>query len=110
MSREARHPGNASSIVDGGNVVYRTVHDWDGREPLSDTVLRAISEAAGLDPVDLSDPLIESIDPDALDALFRPRHDGSPRRADGRVAFATNGYEVVVHGDGRVIVYEPTHV
>ena len=110
MSREASHPRSAPSSVDDANVVYRTVHDWDGREPLSDTVVKAISEAAGLDPTELSTPLIESVDPDALDALFRPRHDGSPRRADGRVAFTNNGYEIVVHGDGRVFVYEPTQV
>lgn len=108
MSREASYPQSAPSSVDDANVVYRTVHNWDGREPLSDTVVRAISEASGLDPIELSAPLIGSVDPDALDALFRPRHDGSPRRADGRVAFTNNGFEVVIHGDGRVFVYEPT--
>lgn len=106
MSKEASHPRSAPSNVDDASIVYRTVHDWDGREPLSDTVIRAISEAAGLDPTELSPPLIESVDPDALDALFRPRHDGSPRRSTGRVAFTTGGHEVVVHGDGRVVVFE----
>lgn len=107
MSREATTPRSAPGSVDDARVVHRTVHDWDGREPLSDTVVRAVAEAAGVDPTELSTPLIDAVDPDALDALFRPRYGGSPRQSDGRVAFTTNGYEVVVHGDGRVFVYEP---
>ena len=109
MSKEASQPASAPNSVDDTGVVYRTVHDWDGREPLTDTVVRAVSETAGVEPTELGVPLIDSVDPDALDALFRPRHDGTPRRADSRIAFPTNGFEVVVHADGRVFVYEPAH-
>lgn len=107
MSRDPRQPETPSGGDDQRRVVYRTVHDWNGRETLSDTVVVAVAEAAGVDPIDLSTPLIESVDPDALDGLFRPRRDGSPREADGRAIFTTNGYEVEVHSDGQVLVYGP---
>jgi hypothetical protein len=109
MSREASQPGNAPSSVDDAGVAYRTVHEWDSHETLSDTVVRAVSKAAGVDPMELPAPVIDSVDPDALDALFRPRHDGTARPSGGRIEFATNDYDVVVHSDGRVFVYEQEH-
>jgi len=45
------------------------------------------------------------VDPDALDALFAPRTDGSTRNCrDGEVRFAYADREVVVGGDGTVDV------
>jgi hypothetical protein len=40
-------------------------------------------------------PLAESVDPDALDALFDDRYDGTSR-AGGSTRFVFFGYEVVV--------------
>lgn len=106
MSKEASHPGRTSSGAGDRRVVCGTDHDWDGREPVSDVVVRAVANAAGVAPTELSEPLNESVDPDALDAIFSPRHDGTPRPDDSWIEFPTNGYVVVVRGDGQVAVYE----
>lgn len=37
----------------------------------SGAVIRAVAEHVGADPVDLP-PLFDAVDPDALDAMFRP--------------------------------------
>ena len=66
----------------------------------SEAVLTAIAEREGVDELELREPLYETIDPDALDALFR---DGR-----GRVTFEYLGYLVTVDQDGEVEVEEPT--
>lgn len=64
--------------------------------PISMTVVEAVADAEGIDPVALPSPLADAIDPDALDTLFR---DGS-----GRVSFDYCGYRVTVDTDKAVDV------
>lgn len=78
-------------------------------EAVSETVVRAVAEASGR-PVFATDsdgeplaPLYETIDPDALDALFRGRADDPA----GRVRFVYSGHEVTVDRSGAVTVSEP---
>jgi hypothetical protein len=82
--------------------VYRANHEWNVGQPISTTVVYALAAALGVDPLDL-DPLYRFIDPDALDALFRP-----PSLFQGRnavsVAFEVNGYAVTVDDTGRITV------
>ncbi|WP_436343524.1 HalOD1 output domain-containing protein [Natronorubrum sp. FCH18a] len=70
-------------------------------------VITAIAEREGVDPMDIEPPeyeaLYDAINPEALDALFAPREDGTPR-APGRVEFPFCGYQVVVSSDGEVSV------
>ena len=65
-------------------------------EPLSAVVLNRIAEREGVPVEDLRPPLYETIDPDALESLFR---DGS-----GKAMFEYLGYDVVVNHDGNVEV------
>ncbi|MFB6172842.1 MAG: HalOD1 output domain-containing protein [Haloarculaceae archaeon] len=51
-------------------------------------------------------PLSDVVDTDALDALFRPRPDGTPRRG-GTVQVGYCGYTVTVAADGRVTLDQP---
>ena len=79
---------------------------------LSFEVIAAIAEREGVDPMDIEPPtydaLYDVINPEALDSLFAPREDGTPRAA-GRVEFPFCGYQVVVTSDGTVEVEdEPT--
>ena len=74
-------------------------------EPLSEGVVTAVADASEADPARL-DPLAETIDPDALDALFDDRYDGTAR-ADGLIRFSFCGYDVVACGDGCVSVFGP---
>jgi len=87
-------------------------------ESVSAGVIRAVASATeadtapGLsdetDGVAVLDPLWSAIDPDALDALFRPRP-GKPQTR-GRVTFRYHGYNVTVSDNRRVILERTTDV
>lgn len=76
---------------------------------LSFDVIAAVAEREGVDPTEIEPPEYESlyavVNPEALDALFAPRQDGSDR-ISGRVEFTFNGYHVVITGDGEVRLRE----
>ena len=62
------------------------------------TVAKSIAEAEGTDPIELTPPLYEVIDPTALERLF------DDKQALGKVIFNYNNYEVSVFTDGYVSV------
>lgn len=68
--------------------------------PRSTKVVEAVADELDVDPTDLEIPLIEVVDPDALDALFK----GQGR--SGVIRFSYYGYQVVVQEDGQVILSE----
>lgn len=68
-------------------------------ESLSIRVVREIAAHDDVDPMDLSPPLFESLDPTALDALFESTP-GSTR--SGRVTFSYDGKRISVDSDGEV--------
>lgn len=67
-----------------------------GATSLAVAVVKAVADAEGVDPVDLSSPLAYTVDPDALDTLFRA--------GTGRVTFDYCGYLVAVDADRTVEV------
>lgn len=71
---------------------------------VSETVVTAVAEATGVDPVDL-DPLYDVVDPDALDQIFRSTGTSPPNSME--VRFSMAGCHVVVRGDGEVVVTPP---
>lgn len=77
---------------------YHAMHDWSNDEPLSFSVVRAVSSLAGKEPEELP-PLYDVVDPDSLDTLFT---DTSGR--NGSLSFLLDGYEVTVHADGSIVV------
>lgn len=89
---------------------YRMQHDFDGRYELSTTIIMALSEleerADTADP--LSQSLINAIDPDCLDGLFRPVTYRTDRNR-GTVRFPFGGYTITVHADGEVRIRPETH-
>lgn len=67
------------------------------REPaLSTAVLQAIADYEGSDPRAVTPPLYESIDPEALDSLFR--------ETSGEVTFEYKDYTITVGSNGTVEV------
>jgi len=54
-------------------------------ESVSTAVVRAVSAIKGREPRSLR-PLADVVDPTALDSLFDPRYDGTPRTG-GRLSF-----------------------
>ncbi|WP_266075522.1 HalOD1 output domain-containing protein [Haladaptatus caseinilyticus] len=61
---------------------------------VSEAVIRAISQVNGVDPLDLS-PLYDTIDPDALDRLFRPTI-STERDIESCVQFTMAGCEITI--------------
>lgn len=72
-----------------------------GDESMSETVVDAVADAKGVDPLDL-EPLYDAIDPDALDSLFAEAPGASASPTELR--FEMDGCEVVVRGGGTVVV------
>ena len=64
----------------------RTVeYEIGPKESVSTAVVRAVSAVEGREPCSLR-PLADVVDPAALDSLFDPRDDGTPRTG-GRLSF-----------------------
>lgn len=68
---------------------------------VSEQIISEVANRTNADPMDLP-PLYESIDPDALEALFAPTKSGGIRF--GRVEFPYAGYDVTVEFDGQPVV------
>jgi len=86
------------------HTVHRVYHRADGDATLTESVIGALAEVEGVDPLELSAPLHDSIDPDALNQIFAPRYDGTPRMG-GTIEFANSGHRVVVTSDGEITVH-----
>ncbi|WP_247729614.1 HalOD1 output domain-containing protein [Halovivax limisalsi] len=75
------------------------------REPLVYEIVQQISAREAVDPLSLTPPLADVIDPDALTGLFAsPTTDAAS--GAGIVTFEYCGYEVTVDSDGEVAVEE----
>ncbi|WP_266078605.1 DUF7504 family protein [Haladaptatus caseinilyticus] len=83
--------------------VHRVRHDLSGPQSLSTTVTVAVADVAGVEPAEIPEQLYDVIDPEALDKLFKPRDDGTPRRG-GRLSFSLYGHHVTIRGDGSITV------
>lgn len=68
---------------------------------LSVTVVHAVLEATGKDPTEVN--LNAVIQPDALNRIFSPKHDGTSRDG-GTIEFDVAGCHVTVDGDGEIRV------
>ncbi|WP_149797305.1 HalOD1 output domain-containing protein [Halorubrum xinjiangense] len=65
-------------------------------------VVTRVAEVEDVDPVEVTPPLNEVIDPEALNQIFASTPTGD--RMEGQVTFPYNGYEITVSGDGSVSV------
>ena len=81
--------------------------DEADRQSLSFAVIEAVAEREGIDPVDLTppayEPLYAVVDPEALDALFLARTNGTVR-SPGSISFEFCDYDVTVTSEGDVTV------
>lgn len=84
----------------GGTDTFYTEFD-----PLTDSIseelIKSVAMLKNTDPAELA-LLADFIDPEALDALFKPQVDGTPRETDGRVEFDFEGYHVTVDNAGSI--------
>lgn len=67
----------------------------------SEELIKTVATLNDVDPTEL--PLLaDFIDPEALDALFKPREDGTPRGTSGQVEFTYNAYHITVDSRGTI--------
>lgn len=69
---------------------------------ISNEIVEKVAEVNDVDPLELSPPLFEVVDTDALNQLFASTP--TTGRMEGEVTFSYNGNEVTVSGDGYVTV------
>lgn len=69
-------------------------------------VMEAVAAAKGVDVMALETTLYEIVDPDALESLFAPLADGTPRTG-GKLVLDVEGCEVVVDASGDVTATRP---
>ncbi len=100
--------GHAPPASQSPPSLYRASHDPDGPAALSTTVIHALADCMGVDVTDSRVSLYDAVDPDALDKLFRPRYDGTPRTG-GTLSFVVSGHHVRVSGDGEILIEPPVH-
>lgn len=77
------------------------IHSIEQNEPASTTVIQAIAEYHDIDPTDLTQPLYDVIDPDALDDLVN-NATMNPDASEFSIEFAYHGCWVDVSNDGSV--------
>jgi hypothetical protein len=95
--------------VDGDQVdtqTYFVEHDFERPAKLTTTLAHALSDVSGIDVTDTGFTLDDHVDPDALDRLFKPKEDGTPRM-NGRLTFTAWGYQVTVYSDGQIAIVPP---
>jgi len=90
----------AASVEQRPEIARTTVSRSTGDAELSTTIVLAVAEALDTDPLALSPPLSEVIDPDALDSLF----DSAGANADVTFQFSEWECTITVFDGDRVRV------
>jgi hypothetical protein len=90
----------------GESQAYFVTHDFEGAAELSTTLAHAISDVSGVDVTDAGFTLADHADPEALDRLFEPREDGTPRM-NGHLTFTVWRFQVTVYSDGQIAIVPP---
>jgi hypothetical protein len=85
---------------------YVVEHDFEGSAELTTTIVHAIADVTGVDVTEASFTLNDHVDPEALNRLFEPKSDGSPR-ANGQVSFSVWDHQVTVYSHGQVRIVPP---
>jgi len=92
---------NPSAQPTGAASITRHQYDWERTNP-STAVIEIVAEIRGCEPTNL-DPLHGDVDPDALDALLRPRSDG--QRWSNEIRFSYEGVLVELDARGSLVVH-----
>lgn len=98
--------GTQSTVRSHVQQSYTVQHDFAGSASLTATLAHALSDISGID-VSAAERTLESyVDLTALDRLFTPMSDGSPR-ANGQLSFNIQGYQTTVYGNGVISIVPP---
>lgn len=88
-------------ITDEGAYVANSGQSNENNESMSMNVVRAVADREDVDPIALTPPLYESINPDALDALFPPQSERTDQ-AIKSITFRYHGYTITISRDGQI--------
>lgn len=88
-------------IPDGGGSLKEEIPTAEHDELMSMAVVKEVAAREGVDPVALNPSLAESIDPEALDALFPPDSDET-MKDETSLTFTYCGYTITVTSTGRI--------
>ena len=72
------------------------------KRSVSQAVIETVAEAEGVDTEDLTPPLYDVVNPDALEQLFSAT--STAGRTEGKVVFSYRTHEITVTADGLVRV------
>jgi hypothetical protein len=100
--KEERFTERAAELDRDGRKAYRIAGRND--DP-STRVIRGVEEIVG-QSAEKQTWLYDSVDPDALDAIFGQKHDGTSR-TDGKITFIARECEIIINADGEILVYDP---
>lgn len=100
---------NPPSTV-GFDATTDTTHitfNWDDDGSVCEVIVNSIAAVTGQRPETL-EPLYETINPDALESLFRPVSPKAPRNT-GSVTFTYERCEITVHAVGTIEI-DTSHI
>jgi hypothetical protein len=100
-------PSGVELEHDDATGCYRVRYDATDAPP-SAVAVGAVAAIAGTDPLDL-DPVWDSVDPDALDDLFRSTPGGRLRES-GQIVFSLADHRVAVDADDEMEIWPPDAV
>lgn len=93
--------GGGSRSYDPETETYRLHRDWASNDRISTIIVNAVAAIIDTSPTDIS-PLYTSVDPDALDKLFRSISTENRRGLESTLSFTLNDCEVTVYANGRI--------
>lgn len=103
---EGENNGRTSIGATGGSAGEEPrTFDLEGTASVSERVVEAVATAAAVDPLSM-EPLYDSIDPDALDAVCSSGTGRGAGSNDVEVTFSYLGFRVTVHAPDRITVEE----
>lgn len=86
-------------------LVYRTEYEYGNEtDGLTVIIVDALADVTDVSPTEIVPRISESVDPDALERVFRPLPDGS--RRDGRLTFYLLDFRISLDGNGTVSIYD----
>ena len=88
---------------EAGQTEHHFYHEMGGSRCLSTTILSALAEVRGVDLTALDFTLHDHVDTDALEAIFAPRLDGTPREGC-QVTLSIDTHGITIHDDGHIVV------
>ena len=106
QTEHSLHRDGTEPRYDQTNHRYYLHYDVDGPATLTTTIVHALSTVTNVDVSQGEFSLYDSIDPDALERIFAPKVDGSPR-SEGHVSFVALDHQIFVHANGDIYIYPP---